>query len=214
MRKLAIGILGIVGLGVLGGIVFVVFMFIRGTKAPADLATRPWIEHKFYTDRLVLDVPWELKPNAAPPGKAVVDGRLDSCQRDGLEVVACVSMVSPEGDLDTAMDRMAETLRAKSGITVISESRKEESVIGNRAITLYLTVNERWGKKSNLRIFFFKYDNRLYQIHCNSRMGDATGDTVLGRIKKSVRPAKGAEASVEKITKGGTSGLPVGVKRR
>ena len=208
MSKWTVGILGVVGLCVAVLIAFIAFVFIHGIKLPADLATRPWIEHKFLTDRLALDVPWELKP-VSPSGKVSSDCRMDNCQRSGLEVITSVSAVSPGGNLDVTMDRMTELLKAKPGVTVLWENRREELVLGGRAIALYQAVGDRWTRKTNIRILFFKFEDRLYQVHCNSRTGDPTGDAVWERMRKSIRFLRTATKPAD-----GAFALPAGMKRR
>lgn len=213
MRKLVVGILGVLGLFVAGVIVFGRFSFSSGGKPPVDLATKPWVEHKFYRDRVALDVPWELKSKTSSSNNASSDMRMDTHKRDGVEVVISVSPASAESNLDVAMDRMTKLLREKPGTTALAHTRKEESVLGRRAIALYLAVQDRWRRKTDVRILFFSHEGRLYQVHCNNSMGDSTADKVWERMMKSIRLVKPPATTAEKISDDSESLLPKGMRR-
>jgi hypothetical protein len=213
MRRLIFGILGLVGLCVLGLIVFVGITVIRGDKPPADLATRPWVEHQFYKDQLVIDVPWKLTEMPITDGEVVSDGRLDTSRRDGVEVVVGVSHASTTGNLDATMDFMAKLLKETPGATILSETRKEESVLGRRALVLYLSVRDHLWRKTDTRLLLFTLNNRLYQVHCNSPMGDPTGEKIWERMKKSIRYIKTTNPSSGTMERNPSLVPPAGMKR-
>lgn len=211
MSKLIGGIVGIVVLVVIGLLGLRAF---RNVKLPVDLATTPWIEHKFYTDRLALDVPWQLTTETSSTDKIPLDGRTVTAVRYGAELVVSVSPASPSGDLDIAMDRMAQSLKADPGFTILSEKRKEESILGGKSITLYLSIRDRLWRKMDTKILFFKFDDRLYQVHCTTPMGDPTADKVWERMRKSIRFVKVLRMPAETLSPMPESWLPNGMRRR
>lgn len=214
MRIVVFGILGVIGLLILGVVGFVAYAFMRDLKVPEDLATRPWIEHKFYTERLAIDVPWELKTKESPQNLASTDFRTDGHRQDELEVVTSVGRPSAIGDIDSAADEMVRLLKAKKNGTILKETRKEDQVLGTRALALYLVGQNQWLRKTDVRILFFKVDDRCYMVHCNTHAGDPTGDKIWDRMRKSIRIAKTAGAVSGKMEPSQRSWLPKGMERR
>lgn len=214
MRIVVFGILGAIGLLFLGVLAFVAYAFMRDIKVPEDLATRTWVEHKFYTERLAIDVPWKLKTVETPQNLASTDFRVDSHRQDELEVVAGVGQSSAFGDLDMAADEMMRHFKAKKNGTILKETRQEDQVLGTRAVALYLVGQNPWLRKTDVRILLFIVDDRCYQVHCNTPAGDPTGDKIWDRMRKSIRIAKSAGAVSGKMEPFQRSWLPKGMERR
>ncbi len=214
MRIVVFGILGVIGLLILGAVAFVGYTFMRGLKVPEDLATRPWVEHKFYTERLAIDVPWELKKVEMPENLPSTDARLEAHRQEQLEVVTCVSGSSVTGEIDEAVDAMMRFMHAKTVGTILKETRKEDHVLGTRAVALYLVGQNQLLLKTDVRMLFFEVDDRCYQVHCNTPAGDPNGDKIWDRMRKSIRLAKSAGAASGKIEPFQRSWLPKGMERR
>ena len=208
-------IVGLVVVGlfvIISGVGYFVINRYRGaTNIPADLATRPWSEHRLIGDSVIMDVPWPLNTKETVQGK---ESKCLSNQGDGLYVLAGCSQSSLGGEeLDALVDGFVAICQ-KDSETAASPAKTATTVIGDRAIELEMVLKKKWKTKGQFRGLFFIHNGMLCQIHCTSGLNQPVADAVWKRIKESIK-LRQASATLPKtgITRG-TLPLPPGMTPR
>ena len=191
MRKIVFGVvvLCLIALVSVGGY-FVYNRLLREGNVPADIVTRPWVEYQLKDVSVFVDFPMPLN-NKEMEKNNIHDSWGQSNNGDGLNLVACSSARAPECKLsmDYMADRFVEICKKDS--VVISSKKTPTMVLGDSAVDLEMVIKKWWKPASLVRVLFFRRDDRLCQVHCNSGLDQPAADAVWERIKKSIRTQSG-----------------------
>lgn len=212
-------VFAVIGLGLLAIVGFLGYHVVKGflgaRQVPADLATRPWVEHKLIPDTLVIDVPSPLKSKESPTDKGSTESNIFTCNGNGLRVECGAKQVgvSTSEKLDFVVDGVV-TYSRKHTVEVSAVTKTPTSVMGVRAIELQMEVKEKWKPSSQMRAVYFIYNGYFCQIHCNSGLNQPVASAAWDRIKKSIRPPQGVAAQPKTGITRGELPLPPGIKRR